>query len=371
MKHLLLPAVFFSVLCTSCLREKDTAFTPKGNQKISFSLPVASSITRSVNGKEYEADTPYDPNERFTIFGVKYPKGNYQGWGNSTPEYEGEIAAYNQAINGWDTPIPHFWEAGQSYAFGAYSPSDCALGSPKYTAQGFQLTSYTVPSNLNEQYDLMYAKRIYNKTAIESPYPEEGMPTYNGITLVFRHALASVHFKVNIHEKNPQGTPSISIQSIEINGIKNTGSFNENVIDDASGYKTSNDEDLASGTGIMNWDTECSAANCTYDFFKGDQTLESTQAQDLTELNGAFGFVIPQALTDAATVTIQWTLGQTAKTTSFKLNGEGIPTITEAWKQGRRYTYHISFTADRIYFNPTVEDLTDEFSTMELTPILP
>ena len=399
MKKLLFMAALAGFALTSCTNDHEEDTVNKNEpQKITFASPVMYGHTRAnivdaEQGGPTGSHLPYDMRETFRVFGATYTTSdNSVDWSTNAVygEGAGEIAYYNQYLKGWDTQTPHFWEASKLYTFAAYSPAeiadDCNSTEPTINDKGLKIPAYTTPA-MGQQYDLMYAPAVYNKTSssIETPNADQ----YNGVNLVFKHALSSVHFKVGVHPdylKTIVGDKAteankFNIKSITITGVAATGAFDEKASTNSETGAALDYVAHVDATGYDHWNPSGTAGD--YEFVNAPFTLSYTSedenktydkvAKDLQEINAEnhIGFMIPQALTNAATITIKWAYDSADQTdVVLRLNGNDINSITEAWKMGKRYTYTIMFSKNRIYFAPQVSDWTDDNPTTPNAPIV-
>ena len=375
MKKISILAAALCMIFAGCTSENDDYETDREQQKISFTRPVIKGITRTVTG---EINSPYPTNENFIVFGKRY-KGEYPGWEGCLEEYNttGEVTNYNTSLNGWETTISHYWINEFLYTFAAYSPAG-ASGQIAYGNTGLSITGFT-PAAIGSQYDLMYAKRIYGKSKNDMITGKKE-PNYNGIPLVFSHALSSIVFNIGVDKKyavDNKGKENVNvfkIKSIKIKGIYNTGNFVENI---------SSDEGTPSTTyaAAPSWTASRLPGSEDYTLFSDPNgvSIPIIEATDnkltpITQIGTTKGnnaILIPQTFDENnnnGCIEVVWTgngndpEGMVVWNTSTIYLKDKTPT----WQIGYRYTYNLKFTKDLIIFSPSVEAWTDASSNIDI-----
>ena len=252
--------------------------------------------------------------------------------------------------NTWAPETDYFWPKTGKLTFAAYSPADAA-GTFTHTALGLQIEGFTVPA-VGAQYDLMYSDRAYNRTSSDNNYSGSATNTYDGVDIVFHHALSSIVFKVGTKEDYSTGADiDFTIKSITIKNVYNAGNFNE-TLSDGNGSTTRTPAWTATGD-----------ANVEYVAFTGDFAVPE-DGTTYTEPTGAADLILlPQSFESntAAVVKIVYTYetaasGAIEATETFNLNST---TNAKAWEPNKRYTYRILFGLDKITFAPIVENWED------------
>jgi len=199
------------------------------------------------------------------------------------------------------------------------------------------ITDFTVPSELANQYDLLYSERLYNKQGNDGT--GDG---YEGMDLVFHHALSAIHFQVQ--QKAEYSGYTIKLKSISLKDIKYKGSFSENITN----------ENPSSFVSDPEW-SPAAVVPTSYNIFTGDLKLTEIGGTNYhSDFSGAI--LLPQSFTsgDTAHITIDYSItppsmseiSQTATVPLYKLSDE--------WEMGKRYTYNISIGYDTITISPTV-----------------
>ena len=223
-------AVAAMVSCT-----KNEVYVSENNDaQISFNAPVVQLNTKAVAGEQpNKADGKYSTAESFNVY-ASWTKEDYAAgqWGASL--YMDNVkVSYNTGHNGWAPADAYYWPKTGVLTFAAYSPSDVA-GTVEYGAEGLTVTGFTVKDTPAEKYDFMYAERSYNRTASKNLTEGETNNghtngSYNGVDLVFHHALSSIVFKVKADEDITN--TKFTVKKIEILNAQNKGDFAEKITD--------------------------------------------------------------------------------------------------------------------------------------------
>ena len=355
MKHVTL--ISLSLLAVVCSCTKLDVRTPEQPEReIYFSEPVVSTMTKAVKG---EINGLYSASESFGVFSI-YHTSEFTSWADGTAYIKGSKFTYNGALDDSDTDDLGGWSGGYFFpksgylSFAAYSPYDAhaattpgeGQGTFAYGPTGLTITDFTVPAALTDQYDLMYSGRLYNKQGNDG----EG-DGYEGMDLVFQHALSAIHFQVQ--QKEAYSGYTIKLKGISINDVKYKGSFAEGISDEDPELFESDPKwtltpvDL--GSGLTTYELT------TYDVYAGDLTLEKIGGTNYhTDFQGAI--LMPQRFTstDTAFVKIDYSIippsmSEISQTATVRLNQ-----LSTSWEMGKRYTYNISIGYDTITISPTV-----------------
>lgn len=354
MKKVLLLAATAGIVLSSCVKnEPDTKFEAS-DSKITFEAPAVGATTRAVPG-EIDNSVAYPIDEKFNVWGWYHETDytNFAALTNYMTQADGKPVMVVKNGNTWAPETDYFWPKTGMLTFAAYSPADAA-GTYTHTAQGLQIEGFTVPA-VGAQYDLMYSDRAYNRTESKNNYSGTQMTNpYDGVDIVFHHALSSIVFKVGTAEDYSTGADiDFTIKSIKIKNVYGAGDFNETLTDGTTTRKP-----VWTATGD---------ANAEYVAFSGDfavpedgttfsePTLEDADPTDL--------ILLPQSFesNDAAVVEIAYTYetaasGEIAATETFILKNS---TNATAWEPNMRYTYRILFGLNKITFAPIVENWED------------
>lgn len=234
-----------------------------------------------------------------------------------------------KSADSWKPETDYFWLNGKSLDFYAWYPYNSAEGTNGIPSgmtlnnEDFSSISYTVPTDVSKQEDLMFA---VNKNASE---PADGKAT----SLDFKHSLAAVKFVVG---DLPTDT---KVTSVALKGVKYKG-------------------DLAviagnNGKAQLAWSN---LANETRDFTQvtDKEVKENDTDHAITKADQTF-FMMPQTLPDAAMVEV---IVEDEKGTKVTLTG-ALQDATAAggaknkWEAGKTYTYTINLsgvTAEITFF---------------------
>ena len=381
MKKSFLLAAFAGILLAGCTSDEQTEVaTSRTDNPIVFNSPIVNAQTRAaVAGEQPVWDATnskyiYSTSENFRVYAVQHI-GNFQGWtAAETQLYLNNLEViYKPSINdngttkaGWEPSFPVYWPKTENakLTFAAYSPSDANEFNPEYNRSGLSLTGFTPKSTVAEQYDLMYSSRSYNRTASRNeltPGTDHTTDSYDGVDILFHHALSSINFKAKTAAIYPN--TEIKIQKITINNAYTTADFKENITN----------EDVDNFERAPYWSNFQTPRN--YVVFEGETSALSTT---VTGPLGSPALLIPQKMngTDASSpaqaqeikVTVNYTIkvgdGRAVDQTgvvSF-VNGNNSGYFTDgtnaivAWEMGKRYTYTISIGLNNIiYFSPEVD----------------
>ena len=223
-----------------------------------------------------------------------------------------------KSADSWKPQTDYFWLNGKPLDFYAWYPYNSAEGTNGIPAgmtlkqENFSSISYTVPTDVSKQEDLMFA---VNKNASE---PADGKAT----SLDFKHSLAAVKFVVG---DLPTGT---KVTSVALKGVKYKG-------------------DLAvtagnNGAAQFAWSN---LANDTENFTQATdkEVKENDTDHAITKEDQTF-FMMPQTLPDDAMVEV---VVEDEKGTKVTLTG-ALQDATAAvgaknkWEAGNTYTYRVN-----------------------------
>ena len=356
MKKVLLLAAAAGIVLSGCVKNEPAETFGASDAKITFEAPAVGATTRAIPG-EIDNSAAYPVDEKFNVWGW-YHQGDYttfgdsgNAWTNYMTQADGKpVTVAKEDNNTWAPETDYFWPKTGKLTFAAYSPADAA-GTFTHTAQGLQIAGFTVPA-VGGQYDLMYSDRAYNRTSSDKNYSGSATNTYDGVDIVFHHALSSIVFKVGTKENYSTGADiDFKIKSIKIKNVYGAGNFNE-TLTDGSGSTTRTPAWTATGD-----------ANVEYVAFTGDFAVPE-DGTTYTEPTGAADLILlPQSFenNDAAVVEIAYTYetvasGEIPDTATFILKNS---TNAKAWEPNKRYTYRILFGLEKITFAPIVENWED------------
>ena len=235
-----------------------------------------------------------------TQFGVSasvYPSsGSYSSYGLGNYFHDKKCTP--------NTALEYYWPSQSNkisfYAYYPYGNSYFTISSDA-TAKGYPVYSYSVPSDIAQQVDVMTASVVDNACSIP----------HSPVTLQFKHNCASVRFKFN-----NTGADPITIRSISLEGLKYSGT-------------------LHNGTWTLNNSLNSSSVN---PFSLTLNTAVSAGATaDLTGTGNIF-IMLPQTLSGSSVLKIV----TAEKTYSTVLSGE--------WVAGKTYTYTVKMDESWSYY---------------------
>ena len=390
MKKFFFFAAAACVAFASCVKNEGPVATVDQPQEISFAAPVLSPNVKSanefcndfptdvkiglwayyyVNPTNSELDAEYAGFAAGTIYmgkdqgglPLQYYTGNVDGVGSTTKE----VQTWKHATN------KYYWPKNGSLTFTAYAPYNAKNALLANTTEsGVTFTEYVVPEDPSDQEDLLYSERAYNKKAIDA---DPGLnSTYEGVSLVFKHALSSIHFKVKTADaysaaEAQGGTTTLIVKSIELLNVASMASFDQNLPDENGGTAT---------VGV--WNGFANKKTYKVDFPSADGItltkdavyVRNASATAPVAANGRQTtdlILIPQVLNDDRVngnniklrVTFTLQNDQMAAPIQQVITKDLITDTVTEWKEGCRYLYTISVDLDEIYFEPSVTPWVD------------
>ena len=272
----------------------------------------------------------------------------------------------------------YYWQKNGYLHFVAYAPAAPEnLVASSVTAEGLQLSGYTIPDNADE--DLLISKVAYQCT---NPGPGVGAP------LLFEHALSSITFKVKSDiygdrsNVDPQRVDTdLRITKIEILQVRAEGDFSQQMT-------SWNNEQMDAPAVEKGWMVDESAS--TKDFTAYSAVKASTtgvvltdQFQDChdTEITDADTqwltnlLLLPQQIKDDVILKVTYDMTHsnladingsaepvwiTGQTKTIKLNECGVA----EWLRGNRYCYYITLSLNKIQCSTEVVEW-DSYETLE------
>ncbi len=407
MKKTLFLAIMAGAALAGCVKNEEMVKSDTSPERITFDAPVVSIPTRAE-----EIYGNYPANKDFAVYALyhesQYDQNSFSAATSSMYMQNVKCVADNTTTASyWAPEKVYYWPKNGYLTFAAYAP--VLTSGVTWNANGFTFTDFTVNDTPDDQIDLLYSKRLYDK---QKSNEVENQP-YNGITIPFEHALSSIVFMakteadytVKKDDDSVDGSKStvIKLTGITVNKVVKKGTFNQNLLAAKTG-----DSDTNTDTDTDNepaWMVE--ATNNLKDYTVYSSTAGSELELSNTEqyVNGAvdgndetYGtsnppatpngtdnvnndgkrrsdlILIPQNLKrgdgndDKVTVTIKYTIKTgTAdaidQESTFQLavapENEGSD-ATYKWEMGKRYIYHIVIGLDKIYFNPQVTNWEDK-----------
>lgn len=244
-------------------------------------------------------------------------------------KYMDHVEIKKKSADSWEPETAYFWLNGKSldfYAWYPYNTAEGANGIPSgmtLNLEDFSSISYTVPTDVSKQEDLMFA---VNKNATE---PADG----NATSLDFKHSLAAVKFVVG---DLPTGT---KVTSVALKGVKYKGNL--------AVTAGNNGEAQLAWSNLAN-DTE-NFTQATNKEVKENDTDNAITKEDQTF------FMMPQTLPDDAMVevVVENQKGESATLTGALQDATAAVGAKNKWEAGKTYTYNINLsgvTAEITFF---------------------
>lgn len=267
--------------------------------------------------------------------------------------------ADNPSEKSWEANKTYYWPKQGSLTFFAWtddtpSPRIAGAGAKVSCAHdtGIKITDYSVKDNLNK--DILVADIAMDRTANETNTGtwKKGVPT------VFRHALASVEFKVN--KMTNYKDVDFKVKSITLNGVSTKGTFTQGSPTKSNAWS---DQAVADNIHVF---TNAASGSVT----KAADATTEPEFDILTPATDDYKIVLPQTFdaTSTSELTIVYdiitnytgTPVTETVTETKKLNG----IYTSNWESGKKYVLGITLGLNEIYWDPSVEgwengDVTD------------
>ena len=262
-----------------------------------------------------------------------------------------------KSADSWKPQTDYFWLNGKPLDFYAWYPYNSAEGKNGIPAgmtlnkEDFSSISYTVPTDVSKQEDLMFA---VNKNASE---PADGKAT----SLDFKHSLAAVKFVVG---DLPTGT---KVTSVALKGVKYKGDLAVTTDDKGEVQFTwsnlANDTEnftQATNKEVKENDTDNAITNENQTFFMMPQTLpDDAMVEVVVEDEKASKVTLTGALQDATAAEGAKNKWEAGNTYTYRVNSSGIQAEVTFFKgingiNGQPYTSH-NISANGDPFNLTLK----------------
>ena len=271
-----------------------------------------------------------------------------------------------KSADSWKPETDYFWLNGKSldfYAWYPYNPAEGTNGIPAgmtLNQENFSSISYTVPTDVSKQEDLMFA---VNKNASE-------LADGNATSLDFKHSLAAVKFVVG---DLPTGT---KVTSVALKGVKYKGDLavtagNKGEVQFTWSNLANDTENFTQATTkeVKENDTDNAITNENQTFFMMPQTLpDDAMAEVVVEDEKGTKVTLTGALQDATAAEGAKNKWEAGNTYTYRVNSSGIQaevTFFDGIKgiNGQPYTSHnISANGDpfklTLKYPNTVEKIT-------------
>ncbi len=355
-----------------CVKNEPIAKDDGSPERITFDAPVVSVSTRAT-----EIFGSYPGDKDFAVWALYHPM-EYNA-NSAYSVYMTNVRCIADDVTNptkWAPDTDYYWPKNGYLTFAAYAPSEVTA---TWNENGFTFTDFEVKDTPDDQIDLLYSDRQYDKHSTDMVTDTP----YDGVTIPFKHTLSSIVFKVQTTGVSSNATV-IKLTGITVTNVVKKGTFAQNLTANREG-----------DSNKPTWDIDAANQDNVEDFYT---VFSSTDGQLITSeeafVNGAvdgenekYGtanppatpntieanndgkrrndlIVIPQNLDrdgdDDVSVFIEYTIqnGDEAAVPqghTFKLAVENQGAgLTNTWEMGKRYIYHIVIGLDKIYFNPQV-----------------
>lgn len=368
MKKIYILAAIALVAGVSCTKQ-----VPADNN--SPDVPLAFTAITTPNTKTVYGEIPaeYNTSESFVAFAGWTESAYTSGTPTEFFPAAGITCVYDSGLNAWKPTTTYYWPKTGMLTFEAYSPAEASSFASHSWTEGIKFENFAVASTIATQYDLLFSDREFDKkrsdytetdTTHNNAYDDEtdGTYPYNGVNLMFNHALSSIRFLVKT-KADYSANAQITLTGLTINKAFSVGDFTEGITTPAP---------AASFARTPAWSGQETEVDYTI-VTSGTQAVVYNGGTALPLTNDPDIILLPQALAHGTgfndvTVTVNYTvkqnggsaLPQTATITLKDLTtGTGTPAAVDEWELGKRYTYTIVFGLEEIYFDPAVTVWTD------------
>lgn len=358
MKKIALIAAMSLAALVSCTKN-ETAPSVTDQQEITFASPVVGVSTKVPTYGLLSGD--YPTTQTFNVWAWYSEKDTYDGEGevkkymtNVTVAYDSKNFNDAEDENGAWAPTPtYYWPKNGKLTFDAYSPTELKNEATVEcdASKGLTIGDYTVPTTLEQQIDVLYSNRAADKVSTKFT----AGTTYEGVDIVFNHALAAVAFTIKQSEAYPAGT--IKVQEIVINALSN-GNFAHNIT-------------YPGGTAAPAWTGQQTPAE--YKALACADYENSVQPVNAEGAAGATVLVLPQEFTvdNDVTITVNYYIKnqnedallqkavfhlKDVANQSGKYQSDQSPVTVDEWEMGKKYTYNLTIGLDDIFFAPTITE---------------
>lgn len=337
-KIALIAAMSFAALAACTKNEPAPSVTDQ--QEITFASPVV-----SLNTKALLEETTFPTTQTFNVWAWYSEKTNYDGTDGKQYMTDVKVEYISNDFNDQETdygawvPTPtYYWPKDGKLTFDAYSPTGLA-GVSCEMSNGLTITDYVVPQDLAAQVDVLYSTRSHDN--VSTSFIDGN--TYEGVDLVFNHALSAIEFTVQQSENYPAGT--IKVKSITVVDAMSKGTFKQNVT-----YSPANEAPV--------WNPISEPA----DFVILGQTDYDTSIQP-ANAPGSIGstcIVLPQKFNDDIKIIVEYYIKNNneeplEQTAEFKLKDiDHQAGGVNQWEMGKKYTYNLNIGLQDIFFAPSI-----------------
>ena len=342
MKKSLLFAALAVVAMASCTKNEISQSTR--TKEITFTTPVLARHTKSqeIPGTLYPTGTSFNV---YAWYNTEAPFNAVNASAYMTDvkvSYNSEIDDATNGSGAWVSADKYYWPKQGVLTFDAYSPNGLSGRVDATAAAGITVTDHVVSTTLASQQDFLYATRAKNKTSST----DGTNATYDGVDIAFNHALAVVKFTAKTNADYSK-TTEIKIKEINIQSIKNQGTFNQNENASPAAAAWSDQDGTATYVALTSADYA--------------HSIEITSSS--TDITGCSTvIVLPQDLKPGTQkLHIEYYMKTDAtdakplpQTADLYFHHETPLADGNKWEMGKRYTYNIVIGLNEIYFAPSV-----------------
>lgn len=356
MKKFVVFAGLAVVALASCSKTESVLNNPQQTGSAITFQPLAAVQTKSTPIKKYETTTGdfrvygwYQGNDKGATFApvnsnITLLPENYTVYMNNVLcSYKGGNVDDNKGEGTWRSDENYYWPKNGKITFSAYYPADAKVAVD--AIKGITIADYEI-NDATKQVDLMYSGRVFDRVSSTETDDNE---TYDGVDLVFNHALSAADFSVKTAAD--YGTDAIKVYSVKIVDACSKGDF-------AEGYTTGQKTDVL--------ETKWSNQSATVSYTVSGTTVSPTETSAKI---GETCILLPQTFSENIKVVVSYGIkykdGDATKylqqTAEFPLKGTTDTNNKEiyGWEMGKWYHYTLTFTLDTIYFAPSVKDWVD------------
>ena len=329
------------VALASCVKNEVRVNVP--DQEITFQT-VSTKTGAAFNEDHHFFSYAYFLEERKTW------KNNH---GDAKPYIDNAEISCQTGPNGkfWAAAKNYYWPKQGSLTFFAWTDDtktpSVGTGASVSCAHdtGIKITGYSIKVTGNRNKDILVADIAKDKTNNETATGvwSKGVPT------VFRHALASVEFKVNKKTDYPNVT--FKVKNIILNDVSTKGTFTQGSPTESKAWS-----DWAETDNIPVFTNDAGV--------KVTKTVGATPEEFdiLAPATGDYKIVLPQnfGTTATSTLTIKYDI-----ITEYITGKPVTETVTETkalneiyknnWESGKKYVLGITLGLNEIYWDPSVE----------------
>lgn len=377
MKKFFFLAALAGAALVSCTKN-DPAVNEE-QQLITFASPVVSLNTKSAT--EVWNNYPTAEKYNFAVWAKYFVDGSYDNNAYTTGTYTNWAAGQtymNEVVvkygnNTWAPAQNYYWPKNGSLTFIAYAPTKIQAITD-VNGNGIQITDHIVATKPEDQLDILFSERAYNKQKVDDDTVAEGTTgsqpgnandPYTGVHLSFKHALSSILFNIKTKEDYSTASTTITLKKIEVHQAVSKGSFNQNLAD-ANGATTTD-----AGATAPAWTFDATPERADYVVDNTADIELSTTAHypaGITNTTAATNglratdlILLPQDLA-GVTLRVEYTIKNSDAGSQELAQIAELPLSTTnvaAWEMGKRYIYNITIGLDTIYFEPYVQDWVD------------